>query len=172
MGARATTNAAPRPFDGPIRTLQIRGSFDDNGHMATNPPGSPSYDDPRRLRDLLERARGLAADHQLTSVMVGLAGFEGDPIFPEIVNFVESALRVDDSVFHMTRERAVLLLTDVDQERADQILQRILEDFRESFPSTAPPAVALGYFEISEASPDASAKDVLPRVFAAPPKSH
>jgi GGDEF domain-containing protein len=72
----------------------------------------------------------------------------------------------------MTRERAVLLLADVDQERAQQILQRILEDFREHFPSAAPLAVAIGYFEISETSTDAAAKDVLPRVFATPPSSH
>ena len=101
--------------------------------MGIMEPGSDAtrYDDPRRLRDLLTRAADLAERHGLRSVLVGLSGFEGDVVFPEIVRYVESALRVDDSVFRMTRERALLLLTDVDEKSAAAILTRTLEDFRE-----------------------------------------
>ena len=74
--------------------------------MPQTPEGRTSYDDPRRLREILTRASDLASEHELTCVLVGLAGFEGDLLFPEVLNFVESALRVDDSVFRMTRERA------------------------------------------------------------------
>lgn len=136
------------------------------------PENRSSYDDPRRLRELLSRAQGLASEHALTSVMVGVAGFEGDLLFPEVVNYVESALRVDDSVFRMTRERAVLLLTDVDAKAAKAIVDRMLDDFRERFPAATEPSVACGYYEISANSPDATAKDVLPQLFAAPPASH
>ena len=131
-----------------------------------------SYEDPRRLRELLSRAQGLASEHSLKSVLVGVAGFEGDLLFPEVVIFVESALRVDDSVFRMTRERAVLLLTDVDADAAEAIVGRMLESFREHFPAAVEPSVACGYFEITADAPEATAKDVLPKLFAAPPAHH
>ncbi len=140
--------------------------------MGHTPEGRTSYDDPRRLRELLARASDLASEHSLTSVLVGIAGFEGDPLFPEVLNFVESALRVDDSVFRLTRERAVLLLTDVDAEHAKDILERILDNFGESFPAVTQPSVACGYFEISSASPELTTKGVLPQLFAAAPPSH
>jgi hypothetical protein len=131
-----------------------------------------SLDDPRRLRALLTRAQGLASEHSLTSVLVGVAGFEGDLLFPEVVNYVESALRVDDSVFRMTRERAVLLLTDVDADAARAIVDRMLGSFREHFPAAVEPSVACGYFEISADASGVTAKDVLPQLFAAPPARH
>ncbi len=140
--------------------------------MAHTPEGRTSYDDPRRLRELLVRASDLASEHELTCVLVGLAGFEGDLLFPELLNFVESALRVDDSVFRMTRERAVLLLTDVDAEHAKGILERILDNFRERFPTATEPSVACGYLEISSPCPELTTKRVLPQIFAAPPPSH
>jgi len=131
-----------------------------------------SLDDPRRLRDLLARAQGLAREHELGSVLVGLAGFEGDPVFAEVVDFVESALRVDDSVFRMTRERVVLLLTDVDESGARRVVGRILDDFREHFPAPADPTIALGFFPVAAGVVELTAKDVLPRLFAAPPLTH
>ena len=130
------------------------------------------YDDPRRLRELLARAGDLAAQHGLRSVLVGLSGFEGDLTFPEIVRFVESALRVDDSVFRMTRERVLLLLTDIDEKGATAIMTRMLEDFREHFPSVDAPSVGLGYFEVAPGVHDLTIKVVLPILFASPPKSH
>ena len=44
-----------------------------------------AQDDPRRLRELLERCCDLANQHTLPSVVVGLAGTEGDLLFPELV---------------------------------------------------------------------------------------
>jgi hypothetical protein len=138
---------------------------------ATSPHHS-GYDDPRELGRLLGKAAELARAHALRSVVVGLAGFEGDLEFPEIVDYVESALRVDDSLFRMTRERAVVLLTDVDRSRALEIMERLLSEFRERFPSTTEPAVALGYYEVAPGGVPASAKRVLPRIFASSPESH
>jgi hypothetical protein len=128
--------------------------------------------DPRRLRELMERAELLAREHGLKSVVVGLAGFEGDTTFPEVVDYIESALRVDDSVFRLTRERVVLLLTDVDAEQASNIVQRLLGEFRENFPSPSDPAIGLGFFEVAPGVVDVSVKAVLPNLFATPPKAH
>ena len=116
--------------------------------MMTSPLDRPLTDDPRRLRALLERAYELATQHSLRSVMVGLAGFEGDRVFPELVDYVVSALRIDDAVFRMTRERAVVLLSDADGGRADDVMRRVIEDFRERFPSPERPAISLGFYEI------------------------
>ena len=99
-------------------------------------------------------------------MLVGLGGFEGDLLFPEVVNFVESELRVDDSVFRMTRERAVLLLTDVDVQQARRVVERLLENFRERFPSATEPSVACGYFEVSGDVTHVTAKEVLPQLLA------
>jgi hypothetical protein len=140
--------------------------------MAEVVPKRSSYDDPRRLRDLFGRARELATAHALRSVVVGLAGFEGDIEFPEIVDFVESALRVDDSLFRMTRERAVVLLTDVDEKGAAGIVERLLSDFRDNFPAATEPAVALGFYEVAPGDQFANAKRVLPQIFSHPPQSH
>ncbi|MDH3519887.1 MAG: hypothetical protein OEM49_05460 [Myxococcales bacterium] len=140
--------------------------------MTASSPNRTSYDDPRRLRDLLGKAGDLARQHALRSVVVGIAGFEGDLEFPEVVNYVESALRVDDAIFRMTRERAIVLLTDVDRDRAEEIMERLLNDYREHFPSSTGPTVAFGYFEIKPGVVDTSAKEVLLGIFAGPPPSH
>ena len=128
--------------------------------------------DPRRLRGHLLKLRDLAWQYSITSVVVGMGGFESDQLYPEIVDFVESALRVDDAMMRITRERTVLFLADVDQSRAEAIMQRILFDFRERFPAVAEPAVSLGYFEVTPELQDVSVKKVLPAVFAAPPGTH
>ncbi len=127
--------------------------------------------DPLRLRELLGRAESLAAKHALSSVVVGLAGLEGDPIFPEIVDYVESALRVDDAIFRLTRERAVLVLADVDRARAEEILGRLLTGFNEQYPQIADPRVHLGYFEVTPQHRHLTVKEVLPTVFASAPVS-
>jgi hypothetical protein len=127
--------------------------------------------DPLRLRELLGRAENLAAMHALSSVVVGLAGLEGDPIFPEIVDYVESALRVDDAIFRLTRERAVLVLADVDRARAEEILGRLLTGFNEQYPQVADPRVHLGYFEVTPQHKHLTVKEVLPAVFDSAPIS-
>ena len=138
----------------------------------TTPQSSFEANDPRRMRGHLLKLRDLAWEHSITSVVVGMGGFESDPLFPEIVDFVESALRVDDALMRLTRERTVLFLADADQPRAEAIMGRILVDFRERFPAVAEPAVSLGYFEVTPELQDVSVKKVLPAVFAAPPGTH
>ncbi len=140
--------------------------------MVAFPLNSPRFDDPRRLRALLGKAKSLAEEHELCSVLVGIAGFEGDELFPEVVDFVESALRVDDAVFRMTRERVVVLLADVDEAGASGILTRILEGFQKRFPTPCTPPIALGYFEVAPGERDVSAKRVLPIIFSQPPQCH
>ena len=92
--------------------------------------GWSKNDDPRKLRELLGKAALLASDHSLSSVVVGIAAAEGELVFPDVVDFVESALRVDDAIFRMTRDRAVLFLADVSRSNAEAIVDRLLADFR------------------------------------------
>jgi len=124
-----------------------------------------SYDDPRRLRELLGRASVLANEHALSSVVVGAAGDEGDLLFPEVIDYFESALRVDDAIFRMTRERAILVLADVNREQAEEIVERMVNEFRERFTSAVDPSISLGYFEVTPELDDVSVKQVLPIVF-------
>lgn len=127
----------------------------------------PPYgnEDPRRLRDLLGRSCELAERHRVSTVVVGLSAREGDLLIPEVIDFVESALRVEDAVFRMTRERAVLFLTDVDEGQAQRILARVLADFRERFATVDGPDVDLGFFEIRSDRRGVGLKQVLPVVF-------
>jgi hypothetical protein len=122
-------------------------------------------DDPLKLRDLLGRAANLARRHELTSVVVGMAAPEGDLVFPEMLDFVESALRVDDVVFRMTRERAVLLLADVDAVRAREVVERLISDFRARVAVARDPELRLGYFEVRPGSGELTVKEVLPTLF-------
>ncbi len=132
--------------------------------MATKPLGY-AHEDPRRLRELLARSCELAERHTVTSVVVGLAAREGDLLAPEVIDFIESALRVEDAIFRMTRERAVLFLTDVGRDQAERILLRIVSDFRERFPAASGPDVRFGYFEVRPDTRSVGLKDVLPSVF-------
>jgi len=133
-------------------------------------PDSAEDNDPRRLRALLTRANDLAAEHRLHSVVVGLSGVHGDRLFPEFVDYVGSALRVDDAIFRMTRERAVLLLTDVDVQNARAVMERIWNSFCERFPSVSDPVVGLGYFEVDPTQGAVALKQVLPEIFEGSPQ--
>jgi hypothetical protein len=124
--------------------------------------------DPRRLRELFARTGSLAAEHAIPSVIVGLAGREGDLLVPELIEYIESALRMEDAIFRMTRERAVLFVSDVDRARAEQIVTRLVRDFRERFPSVGEPGVELGFYEVKAGAREVSAKEVLPTVFGVP----
>jgi hypothetical protein len=126
-------------------------------------------DDPRRLRELLGRAASLASDHALSSVVVGMAGPEGDLLFPEILDYVESALRVDDAIFRLTRERAVLVLADVDRARAAEIVSRLIAGYREQCARTQEPQIQLGFFEVTPRHKHLTVKEVLPTVFGVAP---
>jgi len=121
--------------------------------------------DPRRLRGMMDRASDLARGHRVTSVFVGIAGREGDLLAPEFIEFVESALRMEDAIFRLLRERAVVLLTDVDRGQAEEIFERLCGDFAARFGASTAFEVDLGYFQIDG---HATAKVVLPAIFTAP----
>ena len=129
-------------------------------------------DDPRRLRKLLGKISDLAGEHALTSVVVGMAGREGDLVFPDVIDYVTSSLRVDDFIVRMTRERSVLFLIDVDRESAEEIMVRLLQEFSERFPRAAEPAVSLAYFEVTPTAREATLKEVLLSLFSAESSAH
>jgi GGDEF domain-containing protein len=114
----------------------------------------------------------LADDHRLTSVLVGMSASEGDLIFPEVVDFVGSALRIDDAIFRMTRNRAVLFLADADRERAQEIMVRVIDAFAEQFATSESPAVGISYFEVAPGMQGVTLKTILPRLFAPDPNCH
>ena len=120
--------------------------------------------DPRRLRGLMERSALLAREHQVRSVFVGIAGREGDLMIPEFISFVESALRVEDSIFSMTRERALVLLVDVDRAGAEIIFERVRGDFQDRFPTAGALDVSLQFYEVRQGI-HPTAKEILPQIF-------
>lgn len=122
--------------------------------------------DPRRLRALMDRAFGLMREHQISSVFIGIAGPEGDLLIPEFVAFLESQLRVEDGIFVLTRERAVLLLTDVDLDRAKQVVARIGDDFRSRFPTAGDLPVSIRFYAVRVGGKQPTAKVILPKLFS------
>jgi hypothetical protein len=133
--------------------------------MTMSPPPI-AHDDPRHLRALFERATVLAQRHDVTSVFVGIAGQDGDLLVPDFIAFVESELRVEDAVFRMLRERAVLLLTDVDCPQAQAVMDRLRGSFASRFAPSALFAVDLAFHQVDAGRNVATAKEVLPRLFA------
>jgi hypothetical protein len=133
--------------------------------MATD--HSLSKHDPRRLRGMMDRASDLARGHQVGSVFVGIAGREGDLLAPEFIEFVESALRMEDAIFRLIRERAVVLLTDADRAKAEEIFERLRSDFAARFGSSTELDVDLRYFQVDGHGGHATAKVVLPAIFTA-----
>jgi hypothetical protein len=140
--------------------------------MVAMPLNQPQNDDPRKLRALLNKVVNLADDHRLTSVLVGMSGPEGGVIFPDVVDFVGSALRIDDAIFRMTRNRAILFLADADRERAEEIVERVIDAFSEQFASVDSPPVGISYFEVAPGMEGLTLKAILPRLFAPAPDCH
>jgi hypothetical protein len=122
-------------------------------------------DDPRKLSAMLARVSELAETHAVSSVVVGVAAKEGDLLFPDYLAYLESALRVEDQIFRMTRERAVLYLADVDATGAAEVLIRIFAEFCEEFPTSDAPEFAQRMLEIQPGLGPLSVKDVLTSVF-------
>ena len=122
-------------------------------------------DDPRRLRGLLDRACDLAEAHAVSSVMVGLSAREGDLAFPDFIVFLQSALRVEDAIFRMTRERSVLHLADVDRQQAQEVLDRLLTDFCNEFPSLSAPSFDMRFFDVKPGVEKPRVKDMLTEIF-------
>jgi len=126
--------------------------------------------DPRHLRALFERAAQLSRDHRLPSVFVGVAGPEGDLLVRDFLDFVEAELRVEDVVFRLLRERAVLWLADLDLAGASGVLARLHGDFAARFPTTVGLRLELGFHRVEPGSVP-TAKDVLPYLFG-PERTH
>lgn len=126
----------------------------------------PLSDDLQKLRELLGRATALAEEHALTSVLVGASVPEGQPDFPEIVDFLESELRVEDAIFRLTRERVVLFLADVRAEGAEEILKRILLGYCERSSRLSYPQVNLRYLEVRPETGALTVKEALRALFA------
>jgi GGDEF domain-containing protein len=125
----------------------------------------PQADDPRLLRDMLARARALASQHAVPSVLVGFAAREGDALFPDFVAYVESELRVEDAIFRLTRERALLFLADVGGEQARAVVERLLGGFEREFPAREILGVQVRYLEVAPGGAELLVKQVLPAVF-------
>ena len=123
-------------------------------------------DDPLRLREVLARTAVLASEHRVPSVIVGFASGEGDRLFPEFVAFVESEMRVEDSVFRLTRDRALLFLTDVEPAQARAVVERLVGGFSREFPTSGGPTIRIRYFEVPRGTLDLTVKQVLPAIFA------
>jgi hypothetical protein len=115
---------------------------------------------------LMERAGELIREHQLSAVFVGIAGKEGDLLVPEFIAFVEASLRVEDRIFVLTRERAVLLLTDVTLGAAESVLERVRGDFAARFPAAADLQVSVRFHEVNPRSAHPTAKEILPGLFS------
>ncbi|HPG24334.1 MAG TPA: hypothetical protein PLW10_01765 [Myxococcota bacterium] len=124
-------------------------------------------DDPRKLSAMIARVSELAESHAVCSVVVGVAAEEGDLLFPEYLNYLESALRVEDQIFRMTRERAVLYLADVDATKAAEVLVRIFGEFCDEFPTTRTPEFEQRMLEIRPGRGPITVRDVLTAVFGA-----
>lgn len=122
-------------------------------------------EDPRRLRVLLDRGLELSQAHGLTTVVVGLAGQEGDLLLPELLDYIQSALRIEDSIHRITRERAVLFLADVSRTQVEAILDRLRVEFGERFPTTKGPDLSIACYEIRPGGDPPTLKEVLPAVF-------
>ncbi len=123
------------------------------------------HDDPRKLSAMISRVSNLADSHSVSSVIVGVAAAEGDLLFPDYLNYLESALRVEDQIFRMTRERVVLYLADVDAKGAAEVLVRIFAEFCDEFPSSDSPEYEQRMIEIRPGIGPLSVKDVLISIF-------
>ena len=129
-------------------------------------------DDPRKLTQMIARVSELAESHSVSSVVVGVAAQEGDLLFPDYLAYLESALRVEDQIFRMTRERAVLYLSDVDATCAAEVLVRIFGEFCEEFPTAEAPEFEQRMLEVTPGIGPLSVKEVLTSVFGSKDALH
>ena len=129
-------------------------------------------DDPRKLSQMVSRISDLAENHRVSSVIVGVAAEEGDLLFPDYLAYLESALRVEDQIFRMTRERAVLYLSDVDATGAAEVLVRIFGEFCDEFPTADAPEYEQRMLEVTPGLGGLSVKDVLTSVFGSKDVMH
>jgi GGDEF domain-containing protein len=124
-----------------------------------------SIDDPRKLSALLARVAELAQTHEVGSVIIGMSAQSGDLMFPEFVEFLRSALRVEDAIFRMTRERAIIHLADLELAGGKSVFNRLLGDFIEEFPAAKEPEFAIEFFEVAAGVEKLKSRDVLTEIF-------
>jgi hypothetical protein len=146
--------------------LQVAPRPADRTHVNTPMTISRGIDDPRKLRDVLARTEALAAEHDVASVVVGFAARESSLLFPEFLAFLGSELRVEDQIFRLTRERALLVLRDVDAAAAQSVVERLRAAFDREFPATDVLDVEIRYLAVPPGPADLSVKQVLPAIFA------
>lgn len=120
---------------------------------------------------MIARAGELAESHEVVSVVVGLVAEQGDSRFPEYVDYLQGALRVEDAIFRMTRERAVVHLADCTPEQGRKVLERLASEFQSEFPSLSALDFAQRFVEVKPGGEKPRVKDVLTRIFA-PPMLH
>ena len=130
-------------------------------------PSSVPKDDPRQLRVLFERAALCSRTHGVACVFIGVAGEEGDLLARDFLDFVDSELRVEDAIFRMLRERAVLLMTDIEERTARKVMERLCAEFAARFAPRAELPIAFGYFAVPPGQTP-TVKDVLPALFSPP----
>lgn len=124
-----------------------------------------TVDDPRKLSELLARIMELAQSHNVSSVVVGITAEVGSLLFPEFVDYLRSALRVEDGIYRMTRERAVIHLADLNMEGGQGVFNRLLEEFIEEFPMAKEPKFDIN-FCLAEAGCETLAnKQILAEIF-------
>jgi hypothetical protein len=138
-------------------------SVDKTGVMNTMP--HQGSDDPRKLREVIARTQTLAAEHAVASVVVGFAAREGSLLFPDFLAYLESELRVEDQIFRLTRERALLVLRDVEVQQAESVVERLRANFEREFPSSRGVDVKIRYLAVSPGPVSISVKSVLPAIF-------
>ena len=126
---------------------------------------SSSIDDPRKLSALLARVADLSQTHDVGSVIVGMSAPNGDLMISEFVEFLRSALRVEDAIFRMTRERAIIHLADLAIDGGKAVFARLLEDFIEEFPAAKEPEFQIAFFEVPAGVENLKNKDVLTEIF-------
>jgi len=134
--------------------------------MVQHSMSGETNDDPRKLSAMIARIADLSVAHSVTSVVVGLVAEEGDLIFSDYVCFLQGSLRVEDGIFRMTRERVVLHLADVDRDRAVEVLERLMADFCDEFPSQERPAFQMRMYEVQPGRAELRVKDVLTEIFS------
>jgi GGDEF domain-containing protein len=124
-----------------------------------------TVDDPRKLSALLARVAKLAQAHNVSSVVVGISCEIGNSLFPEFVEFLRSALRVEDGIYRMTRERAVIHLADLDMEGGHTVFNRLLEEFNEEFPMAKEPNFDINYCLARAGDKALGSKEILADIF-------